>query len=97
LSFDGERWTPANEKFLFSSKALAKRFKKLYIDALKSLYENGELEFAGTAMSVSSKKGFKALIRKLWQKEWVVYSKAPLGGPTSEVFLVQSNPLILPE
>jgi len=45
LSFDGERWTPANEKFLFSSKALVKRFKKLYIDALKSLYDKGELEF----------------------------------------------------
>jgi len=37
-------------------------------------------EFAETAMSVSSKKGFKALIRKLWEKEWVVYSKAPFGG-----------------
>ncbi len=81
LSFDGERWTPANEKYLFSSKALAKRFKKRFIDALVAMYENGELEFFGKAESTGSKKGFRALVRKLWQKEWVVYSKAPFGGP----------------
>ena len=30
---------------------------------------------------MGSKKCFKAMVRKLWQKEWVVYSKAPFGGP----------------
>jgi hypothetical protein len=81
LSFDGKQWNPSGEKFLFATKSLAKRFKKRFIEALKSLYETGELKFCGKAEQAGSKKGFKALIRKLWQKKRVVYSKAPFGGP----------------
>jgi len=77
LSFDHKRWTPARKKFLFPVKALSRKFRGKYIDLLKRAHAQGQLKFSATA----SEKDFPNLIRRLWEKDWVVYTKAPFGGP----------------
>ena len=69
LSFDGRRWKPSNEKFLFRVQSLAKEFKKQYLSLLaasdsKMLPDNSQ-----------------ALLKQAWGKNWIVYGKKPFAGP----------------
>ena len=61
-------------RFLFPLKALSVVYKTKFLQALKELIENKMvIPAAGTDTP--------ALFNMLYQKEWVVYAKAPFGGP----------------
>jgi predicted Zn-ribbon and HTH transcriptional regulator len=90
LSFDGQGWINLKkENFLFSVEALSVVFRGKYIDDLKKAYQKGELKFppqsggSSTAKAANrpSKKEFQQLIDQLYQKKWVVYSKASFQAP----------------
>ncbi|MEJ7831006.1 MAG: transposase zinc-binding domain-containing protein [Segetibacter sp.] len=60
--------------FLFPVKAMSRTFRGKFIEALKELIENGSVVPApGTDC--------RRLFSLLYQKDWVVYAKAPFGGP----------------
>ncbi len=81
LSFDGERFIRAKNNYLFPVRALSKVFRGKFVDSLKNIFARGELIFPGKIACLGSPKGFSDLISQLWQKDWVVYSKAPFNGP----------------
>lgn len=81
LSFDGERWIAARRHFLFPVRALSRVFRGKFIDYLERSYRDSKLSFPGSTIHLSELSGFKALIRKLREQEWVVYSKKPFAGP----------------
>jgi len=81
LSCDGERFIHAKKGYLFPVRAVSKVFRGKFIDSLKKMFANGELIFPGKIAYLGTSKGFSDLISQLWQKDWVVYSKAPFNGP----------------
>jgi putative transposase/transposase-like zinc-binding protein len=82
LSADRKKWTVSpNDDFLFSVRALSAVFRGKFTGYLKKAYKKGELVFAGRSTEYETEEGFKALIDRLYKKDWVVYSKKPFAGP----------------
>jgi hypothetical protein len=48
---------------------------------LKCLFRQNKLSFHGSLRPLAQPKLFRAWLRQLWRKEWVVYAKQPFGGP----------------
>lgn len=82
LSSDKKRWIyPGSDRFLFSVRALSKVFKGKFLCYLKDSYAKGDLLFLGNSLKHETKEGFKALVDRLYRKEWIVYLKKPFAGP----------------
>jgi predicted Zn-ribbon and HTH transcriptional regulator len=74
LTEDGERWVDASDKYLFPVKALSRVFRGKFLDALAHADARGELDAGG-------EEGLARLRDRAYRKDWVVYAKAPFGGP----------------
>lgn len=82
LSEDGRTWIKSRSGgFLFSVKALGIVFRGKFLDALARAYDQEDLIFPGAISDLSNPQLFATLVESLRSKEWVVYSKAPFGGP----------------
>lgn len=81
LSCDGERWTPSRTNFLFSVKALSRVFRGKFISYLKKAFTEDKLIFPEHIAHLATKEHFLRSIHRLWEKDWIVYSKAPFNGP----------------
>lgn len=73
LSFDKKQWIHSKKKYLFPVKALSRVFKSKFMKLFESAVHNNDL--------ILPKTGIKKLKKRLWSKNWVVYSKQPFGGP----------------
>ena len=74
---DALQWVQATKndwRFLFPVKALNKVFRAKYLTGIKRLAAQGRL-------AVPPNLGLQPLIDDLFQTNWVVYAKAPFGGP----------------
>jgi hypothetical protein len=56
-------------------------FRGKLLAFLKQSYRRNELCFSGTLAALSRSHAFHSLLSALRNKEWVVYSKPPFGGP----------------
>jgi hypothetical protein len=81
LSFDKKKWIAARGNYLFRVESLAKEFKKRYLRKLEKAYDQGRICFRGNASAFADKQSFLQLIKTLWDKQWITYSKQPFGGP----------------
>src|ERR1035441_3134047 len=81
LSPDGERWIPARRKFLLPVKVLSRLFRRLLLEALQRAYAEGKLQFFGDLETLRDPAAFTRFLAPLEKMEWVVYAKAPFGGP----------------
>jgi hypothetical protein len=81
LSFEKDRWIPANESFLFRIESLAKEFKKRYLDYLTTAYRKANLIFPGDTEKFASPHGFAQLLESLLDATWIAYAKRPFAGP----------------
>ncbi len=78
---DDSNWKDAKKniyRFLFPLKAMSVVYKTKFLQALKELIANKTV--IPTADTDTS-----ALFNTLYKKEWVVYAKAPFGGPQSVI------------
>jgi len=65
-------------RFLFPLKAMSIVYKTKFLQALKQLITDNEvIPPAGTDMA--------ALFNLLYKKEWIIYAKAPFGGPQTVI------------
>lgn len=75
------QWKEAKKnsyRFLFPVKAMQSVFRGKFLHALKQMIADGEVVLpAGTEA--------KQLFDALYQKDWVVYAKAPFGGPQAVI------------
>jgi hypothetical protein len=69
LTADGQ-WQAAKRGFLFPVRALSRVFRARFMAALDRLREHSP-----------DLAGWRALRRRLYAHDWVVYAKQPLGGP----------------
>ncbi len=57
------------------------RFRRLFLQALAKAHAKGELQFFGDLSPLADPIAFARYLAPLQQKKWVVYAKAPFGGP----------------
>jgi hypothetical protein len=78
---DNNNWKDARKsiyRFLFPLKAMSVVYKTKFLQALKELIaQKTVIPKAGTDIP--------ALFNTLYQKQWVIYAKAPFGGPQSVI------------
>lgn len=81
LTENCQQWQHCQGDFLFPVKALSKVFRGKFISFLEHAYEQNQLNFHGNTRALGTPKGFRRLIKLLWSKKWVVYTKKPINRP----------------
>jgi hypothetical protein len=56
-------------------------FRGKYLELLRAAFDQGQLTFPGRLSPLAEAHRFAEYVRPFYQKDWVVYSKAPFGGP----------------
>jgi len=88
LSLDGRSWValPTGKKkrrrpFLFPVTALSRVFRGKFIAGLQRARRQGTLRYLGQSAALADPGPWEELQTALWRPDWVVYAKAPFGGP----------------
>lgn len=81
LADEGQSWNPTATNFLFPVKALSRVVRAKYRDGLKRLHTEQALRFTGATFDLEAPRAFKQFIKRVCPKKWIVYAKAPFGGP----------------
>ena len=82
LSSDGQRWISLrNEKFFLPVKPLSCLFRGKFLAYLQKAFVEDRLEFYGQLRDLAHPVRFSEFVASLKEKEWVVYTKPPFGGP----------------
>jgi hypothetical protein len=79
LSADETEWISCAKDFFLPVRVLSRVFRGKFLQQLKKAYEAGQLSFHGRLEPLGNKSAFGQLISQLYEKEWIVYSKAPCG------------------
>jgi hypothetical protein len=75
------RWCSCRPNFFLPVKVLGQVFRGKYVAGLRRAYQRGDLRFAGSTAVLADHGAFEALLQSLYALDWVVYAKAPFGGP----------------
>ena len=81
MSPDGSHWIACRPGFFLPVRVLSRLFRRLFLQALQKRFEAGELQFFSSLDALRDKAAFAAYLAAARQPEWVVYAKAPFGGP----------------
>jgi hypothetical protein len=81
LSLDGERWIACRPGFFLPVRVLSRLFRRLVLEKLAAAHRAGQLQFFGKHTALTNAQVFAAYLAPLRNREWVVYSKRPFGGP----------------
>lgn len=81
LALDGSSWIPCRKGFFLPVRVLSRLFRKKFLVYLREAFRNERLVLAGKTRYLRNQRERKALLRRLDDGEWVVYSKPPFGGP----------------
>jgi hypothetical protein len=81
LSPREDRWIHGRRRFLLPVKVLSARFRRLFLQALEQAYAAGKLQFFAELAGLSDPAAFARYLAPLKKSKWVVYAKAPWGGP----------------
>lgn len=74
-------WKPAKKGFFIPVRVMSAMFRGKFLAALKQMRQSGGLEYHGSAAALAEDNAFKSMLRELYKTGWVVYAKAPMGGP----------------
>src|SRR5712692_9363026 len=77
-SLDGARWVACRPGFFLPVRVLGRLFRRLFLDELRTAFEDGDLGFFG---DLADPVTFTRRLRELRHVDWVVYAKPPFGGP----------------
>ena len=81
ISPDGSRWIGCRPGFFLPVRVLSRLFRRLFLEALQKSFEAGALQFFSDLEPLRDKAAFAAYLAAAANTEWVVYAKAPFGGP----------------
>jgi hypothetical protein len=81
ISPDGKSWVPCRANFLLHVRVLSRLFRRLFLEKLLAAHHTGQLKFFGKHRVLADSDAFKAYLEPHRKSEWVVYAKAPFGGP----------------
>jgi hypothetical protein len=72
------RWLSCRPGFFLPVRVLSRLFRGKFLAGLRVLHTQGKLTLPGL---LSNGPSFTAWLSPLYAKDWVVYAKAPFGGP----------------
>jgi len=75
---DRSQWIAGGRRFLFPVRGLSAMFRARFLCGVKQLFQQQQLD---TTDSLASSVQQRRLVKRLFKKPWVVYSKAPFAGP----------------
>lgn len=81
ISPDGQRWVACRPGFFLPVRVLSRLFRRLFLELLQQAFDGGELHFFNSLDGLQDSLAFAKYIAPAKQVEWVVYAKAPFGGP----------------
>jgi hypothetical protein len=82
ISTDGKRWIPCRKSsFFLPVRVSSSRFRSLFLICLRDASRKDRLKFNGEMSSLAKPAAFEALCRRPARIKWVVFAKAPFGGP----------------
>lgn len=81
LSLDHSRWIHSPPHFFLPVRVLSRVFRGKFVAGLRQAFQRKQIAFHGELQPLANEKAFAAFLRTLFREEWVVYSKAPFGGP----------------
>jgi Putative transposase/Transposase zinc-binding domain len=81
LGPDHDRWIGCKPGFFLPVRVLSRLFRRLFLEALEDAFYQGKLCFFGETESLRDAIAFAACLVSQENREWVVYSKPPFGGP----------------
>jgi hypothetical protein len=75
------QWVSCRPGFFLSVRVLSRRFRRLFLEALRQAFKNQQLQFHGEIEALQAQAAFEKYLLPVQQAEWVVYAKPPFGGP----------------
>ena len=78
-------WKDNGEDFFLPIRVVSRLFRGKYLAELKHLWEDGKLEFHGSAECFKNHYTFKELLDSCYSKEWIPYCKKPFDGAESVI------------
>jgi hypothetical protein len=76
-----DEWVASRPNFFLSVRVLSRLFRRLFLEALDTAYDQGDIEFHGKLATLRDKESFQKHLASARQTEWVVYAKPPFGSP----------------
>jgi hypothetical protein len=74
-------WKSCRPGFFLPVRVLGRVFRRLYLDGLRRAFAEGAIVFAGPTAALADPARFGRWVSAAGSREWVVYAKAPFGGP----------------
>ena len=81
LSPDGQRWIACRPGFFLPVRVLSRRFRRLFLRLLQIALDRGKLQFFSALERLREPQAFAQYLAPLRKTAWLVYAKAPFGGP----------------
>jgi len=84
---DGSRWVSckkgknSKKHFFLPVKVLSRVFRGKFLALLRQAFQRGKLSFYGKLEGLDDREAFERWLRVTYKTDWVVYAKAPFGGP----------------
>jgi putative transposase/transposase-like zinc-binding protein len=79
ISPDSKRWVSCRPGFFLPVRVLSRLFRRLFLQRLTATHQ--QLQFFGNYAPLADAQAFATYLAPMRRAEWVVYSKAPFGGP----------------
>jgi hypothetical protein len=80
-SLDGTRWVACRPGFFLPVRVLSRLFRRLFLRELENAFGAGKLRFFSNLAHLAEPASFAERLDQLRRLDWVVYAKAPFGGP----------------
>ena len=74
-------WIGCRQSFFLPVRVLSRLFRNKFLFYLKQAFRQGKLQFHGEMAELAKPASFQVLCQQVGGVEWVVYAKAPFGGP----------------
>ena len=81
ISPDGKRWIACRPGFFLPVRVLSRLFRRLFLGLLRQAFEGEALQFFNAMAPLQDAQAFEKFLAPTASAEWVVYAKAPFGGP----------------
>lgn len=83
LTSDGLRWICSRKKFFIPVKVLSRKFRGKFLSYFRKAYYSNKLKFPSGTDVLNEKYLLQTLVDGLYQKEWIVYCKAPFKSASN--------------
>src|SRR5213594_433149 len=81
ISLDGTQWIGCRPGFFLPVRVLSSLFRRLFLKYLEKAFDSGKLQFSGSLRKLEDPREFRSYVAPPKKSKWVVYAKAPFGGP----------------